>query len=371
MMINKQNIGAWAERFAQRGLSKTELSQINKELDANPELHSLWKQHLELFSLFENKAQRNAIKNTINAVANTPEEWNNEIATAPKNNTLHFIRRYMVPMAAAVLLVVCSSLATSLIINKRNSKEDKNQYTELVGKINKIEVSLSKLIDSLSKEKNNSNDDDETVNTPEEVALYGGTGFAVNNEGYIATNYHVVRDAKTIYIQTKNGKDKKAYIVASDIKADVALLKIEDKKFRFGKGALPYNIAKSVSGLGQKVFTVGYPKDELVYNEGYVSCDNGFNGDSHSYQLEITANPGQSGSPVLDKKGTVIALITGKQSNTTGTTFAVHSDALINLIQSLPNASNIKLSNTNRLKGIERPEQVKKIRDYVVSVKVN
>jgi serine protease Do len=367
IMISEHNINEWAERYLNKTLSEQELIQMNRELDADPGLYRQWKQTLDILRTFESGAERKEIRNLIQSVANAESEWNtNESVSEKEKSTVVPFRKYIRTTAAAAGLILFSSLTTMFFMNKKDSKVDQKTFTELKREINNIKNSQSKIIDSLNKNKGG-----EPISIDEEeIAAYGGTGFALTNDGYLATNYHVVKDAHSIYVQTRKG-DMKAYIVASDPSADIAIIKLEDKNYRFGKSPLPYNISKPVSGLGQRVFSIGYPKDEVVYNEGYISCENGYEGDQHSYQLEMTANPGQSGSPVLDKFGSVIGVVTGKQSNTTGTTFAVHSEALVNLVQSQPKSAGIRLPENNRLNKMERTEQVKKMRDYVFSVKVN
>jgi S1-C subfamily serine protease len=367
-MISEHNINEWAERYLNKTLSEQELIQVNRELDADPELYRQWKQTLDILRTFESGAERKEIRNLIQSVAGAESEWNTteDVVSQEANETVIPFRKYIRTTAAAAGLILFSSLTTMFFMNKKDSKVDQKTFTELKREINNIKNSQSKIIDSLNKNKGG---EPLTVDE-EEIALYGGTGFALSNDGYIATNYHVVKDANAIYVQTRKG-DMKAYIVDSDPNADIAILKLEDKSYRFGKSPLPYTVSKPVSGLGQRVFSIGYPKDEVVYNEGYISCENGYEGDKHSYQLEMTANPGQSGSPVFDKYGSLIGIVTGKQSNTTGTTFAVHADALIDMVQSLPKSAGIHLPENNRLNKLERTEQVKKMRDYVFSVKVN
>ena len=108
----------------------------------------------------------------------------------------------------------------------------------------------------------------------------------------------------------------------------------------------------------------------MVYNEGYISADKGYEDNALSYQLEITANPGQSGAPIFDNKGNIIGIITGKQLNTTGTTYAVHAEQLLQLLNELPKSERTILSNKNRYKNLERTEQVGLLQDFVCPVKV-
>lgn len=365
IMITEYNINEWAERYLQHELSEEELAQMNRTLDADPDLYRQWMQTIDILRTFESAAERKEIRNMIRSVA---AEQQADSFVEPKTVKVIPFGKHLRTTAAAASLILVSSLGTMLLLNKKEDKVDRQQVTLLRRELEHIKDSQSKIIDSLNK---NKVADGGEVAAENESALYGGTGFAISNDGYLATNYHVVKDANAIYVQTAKG-DKKAYIVAQEPNADIAIIKLEDKDYRFSnKGALPYNIAKPVSGLGQRVFTIGYPKDDVVYNEGYISCESGYNGDLHSYQLEMTANPGQSGSPVLDKYGSVIALITGKQSNTTGTTFAIHSDALIELVQSLPKSYSIRLPDNNKMNKMDRTEQVKKMRDFVFSIKVN
>lgn len=369
-MITVNNISEWAERYLNQELSEQEQALLMQTLKADPDLHLHFKEAITIIRAFQSGSERNAIKNMIRSVGaevkagKTAEAYPAEMPAAESRSLP--LRKYLRTASVAAALILVSSLTTMTLMNKKGSKVDAKQYTLLRREIETIKHSQSKIIDSINKGKK-----EQEANNSEDPVLYGGTGFALTNDGYIATNYHVVKDANTIYVQTNKGENLKAYIFAMEPSTDVAILKVENKNFRFGKTPLPYNIAKAQSGLGQRVFTIGYPKDDVVYNEGYVSAENGFQGDTNSYQLEITANPGQSGAPVLDKYGTVIALITGKQSNTTGTTYAIHSGALLDLIHSLPKAANIRLNESNKLNKLERTEQVKKVRDYICSVKVN
>ncbi len=366
-MLEERKINEWAEKYVSGRLTEGERIAMNTLFEQSPQYRPQFEQMVELLETLEGLSGRNEIRDLVKEVGRHPGEWSSYDKAQELTPKVLPLRRYFKIAGAAAMLVLGSSLTTFLLINKKADKAEHRNYTELVRKVNTIQASQFKIMDSLKKVKLEESKD---IAEASKIALYGGTGFALTNDGYIATNYHVVKDANDIYVQTADGKDLRAYIVAREPNADIAILKLEDKDYRFGKVPLPYNIARAASGLGQRVFTIGYPKDEIVYNEGYISCERGYEGDSLSYQLEMTANPGQSGSPVLDKYGAVVALVTGKQSNTTGTTYAVHSGALLELVHSLPSSANIRLPMNNRLNKLDRTEQVKKMRTYVVSIKV-
>ncbi len=365
-MISEQNINEWAERYQKRALSDQEMLQLKEALENDSLLELHWNRTIEILKTFESQNERTGIRNLIQSVAQNPKEWaSEETMQEPEPKTISF-RKYFRVSAAAAGLVLASSLLTYMVVNKGGSQVDQHQFMTLRRELDHVKDSQSKIIDSLNKQKAN----ETAAQQIDENATYGGTGFAISNDGYIATNYHVVDGANAIYIQTNKG-DKKAFIVAREPNADIAILKIEDNDFRFTRTALPYTISDNNSSLGQQVFSIGYPKDDMVYNQGYISCQKGYNGDTQSYQLEMTANPGQSGSPVFDKAGNVIAVITGKQSNTSGTTYAVHTDALIDLAQSLPKSQRIALPLGTKTGKVERTDQVKRMKDYVFAIKVN
>ena len=133
---------------------------------------------------------------------------------------------------------------------------------------------------------------------------------------------------------------------------------------------MPYALAKNKKSLGTKVFTLGFPQEEIVYNEGYISAVNGYQGDSTQYSLEIPAGPGQSGAPVVDAGGNVIGLITGKQSQSEGITYAVCSDALLSLADSLKSDNKLYLPRTNRLGRMSRVNQIERLEQYTCAIKV-
>lgn len=362
MKIKVENIDAIAERYLNNELSPSENLMLQNALNADKELKSSWEETIHILNLFKEQQKRKNLKKLFHQAKTEFNQAHSNKLTGSENKVIAFWNKFGMKAAVAAALVLASSLTTFFFM-KDNTEQSSNQYMLLRREMETIKHSQNKIWDSIR-----------TKDLGEEInpALYGGTGFAITNDGYVATNYHVVKEANSIYIQTADGRNQKAYLMAFDPKADIALLKVEDQEFKFSKNNLPYSFANHTSGLGQRVFSMGYPQDDLVYNEGYISCENGFEGDSTSYQLEMVANPGQSGAPVLDKFGNVIAIITGKQSNTPGKTFAVHTEALIHLIASLPTDMNIKINtSSNKLKTLDRTQQVSSIRDYVCSVKVN
>ncbi|MBC7417014.1 MAG: trypsin-like peptidase domain-containing protein [Pedobacter sp.] len=201
---------------------------------------------------------------------------------------------------------------------------------------------------------------------------FGGTGFAISTNGYIFTNLHVVRDADSIYIQNSNGESFKVKVVHTDPLYDMAILKVDDRKFK-NLPPVPYTIKKNSAGVGENVYTLGYPKDDAVLGEGYVSSKNGFVGDTTQYQVSIPVNPGNSGGPLLDNSGNLVGIISGKESQADGAAFAIKSTYIIDAINAIPTDSLGKKPSATRksaLFGLKRTKQIEKLQEYVFMIKV-
>jgi len=212
------------------------------------------------------------------------------------------------------------------------------------------------------------------ISTKEKVFNYvpGGTSFVIDPKGYLVTNYHVIEGAR--HIAVENGENVyAAKAVFTDKKKDIAILKIEDESFK-PFTSIPYSISKSPGKLAEPIFTLGYPKDDIVYSQGYLSSKTGYNNDTLAFQIEIAANPGNSGSPILNRNGEVIGILNGRQKNTEGFTFAVPGQYIYKALDDLKKDTiyqKVKLPGKSSLNGIDRTIQAERIEDYVFMVKVN
>jgi len=199
----------------------------------------------------------------------------------------------------------------------------------------------------------------------------GGTAFLIDAKGYLITNAHVMKGSGAVVVDNK-GNEFKAKILAVDVEKDLALLKINDDDFK-KFNSLPYSISKSNIDLGTEIFTLGYPKDEIVYNMGYLSARNGFNGDTTNFQISLNANPGNSGGPVFNNKGEIVGIISTRQAQAEGVVFAVKAKNIFEMLKGLKENDssfpNIKMPVNTTLKNETRVNQIKKVEDYVFLVK--
>jgi S1-C subfamily serine protease len=199
-----------------------------------------------------------------------------------------------------------------------------------------------------------------------------GTGFALTADGLIATNYHVIQGADSIYIENTAGREFKAKILYTEPQHDIAILRVTDDSFNLSP--IPYTFKKSESNYAEDISTFGYPDGAPAYNKGYLSAKTGLNGDSVHYQISIPTNPGNSGSPLWDSKGNIIGITDAKQAQYEGTHFAVKSRYLLDAIHNIPadslNGKPVILNKKNSLTGLPDVQQTQKMKKYTFMVKV-
>ena len=143
-----------------------------------------------------------------------------------------------------------------------------------------------------------------------------GSGFVVTADGYIVTNYHVVKGASSIAVDMYNGDTYKAALVGGDPDYDLAVLKVEGKD-------LPYvTLGDSTKvNVGDTVLAIGNPLGELTFSQsqGSVSSANrAINVDGTPFnmiQVDASINPGNSGGPLMNLYGEVVGIVSAKYSS--------------------------------------------------------
>lgn len=134
-----------------------------------------------------------------------------------------------------------------------------------------------------------------------------GTGFFINNKGYILTCAHVVSDAiRILFTVPNNGKQKmEAELIAISYDKDLALLKAIDFN---NKSYLTIGDSDIIKQRDE-VTAIGYPlgQDRLKYSSGIISGRQGV-----SIQTDAPINQGNSGGPLVNKNGHVIGINSAK-----------------------------------------------------------
>ena len=162
-----------------------------------------------------------------------------------------------------------------------------------------------------------------------------GSGFIINEEGYLITDFHVIENETQISVEVYQQRDdqleRKSYkqvrIVAINKFADLALLKIEDKDPpRFPKVTLGDSDALSV---GERVFAIGSPLGlERTVTEGIVSTKTRPMQGELYLQTTAQINPGNSGGPLFNLRGEVVGVTNMKITFGEGLGFAIPVEAV-------------------------------------------
>jgi S1-C subfamily serine protease len=290
-----------------------------------------------------------------------------------KAKVVYLYNRYKKVAAIAASIAGITALTISALVWSLPNQVKNNDLVHLKGEFNAIKGKVNQIQQQNQRLTEKINDVSGQVALPAVDYKTGGTGFMISNNGLIVTNAHVVEGANNIAVQNNNEKDLNATIVYLDKEKDIAILKITDKSFN-QQSTIPFSIKRNQTDIAEPIFTLGFPKNEIVYGEGYLSSKTGYNGDTLSCQITIAANRGNSGSPVFNKNGEVIGILNAKQSTAEGAVFAIRSKYIFDAITALQKDTafqSLKLPSASALKGNERTRQVEKIKNFVFMVKVN
>ena len=331
----------------------------------DPAIDQMVVEHSFLYHELDKQSNIKAFKHSLYEVENklTEEGIISKAQLSGKAKVVFLWKKYKRSIAVAASIAGLVSIVTTASISTYNNKIGNGSITELIGQIKKTERKVDQLDNTI---KANNNQNEQKGPNPD----FRATGFLIDGKGFIATNAHVVNRMKTIYVENNKGEYFTAETVYADQNTDLAILKINDTAYKTIYN-LPYSINKTNSDLGEQIFTMGYPRNEIVYGEGYLSAKSGNEGDSTAYQVSVSVNPGNSGGPVLNKNGEVIGIITSKNSTADGVVFAAKSKNIYKLLEAAKkngDTTNIKLPNNTSLKGLDRVQQVKKMEAFVFMV---
>ena len=275
-------------------------------------------------------------------------------------------KRYKRVMGVAASIAGITAILIGGMISSRKAN------TAELEQLSRDYVRTKRTVDQLKKQVE-VNSSEKIQKAPQNVEVKsGGTGFLIDGKGFLITNAHVVAGSTSVIVQNNKGQEFRAATVHLNPSTDIAILKIEDNDFK-PQAVLPYGIRKSGADLGETLFTLGFPREEIVYNEGYMSAKTGFHGDTMSCQIGVSANPGNSGGPVFNKNGEVIGIINTRQIAAQGVVFAITSKNIFRLLEEMSKTDTtlqkIKLPSTSSIKGMERVQQIKKIEDCIYMVR--
>lgn len=254
-----------------------------------------------------------------------------------------------------IFMIVSGVFTYSLLINQEYNFEKLNQkigdlQLDTQSKINDLTESLiqtneilDKEVDSLSQElsllKASASADFsgiiesaiKAVVTIKTSSGFQGTGFIIDETGYVVTNAHVLADesgalSDSIQVITFEQGTKNAEFIGFNREFDIALLKIsgEYDPLKFGDS--------NKTQIGEKVIAIGNPLGlQFSVSEGIVSAVHrtGINGLNIYIQTDAALNPGNSGGPLINNQGKVIGINNFKIGSGENLGFALESNYVV------------------------------------------
>ena len=170
------------------------------------------------------------------------------------------------------------------------------------------------------------------------VVQGGGSGIIITEDGYIATNNHVIEDATQIKITLRSGETYDGTLVGTDAQADLAVVKID------ATGLKPATFGDSSKlVVAETVIAIGNPLGELggTVTQGIISALERTitieNQEMTLLQTTAAINPGNSGGGLFNLAGECIGVVNAKSSGSgiEGLAFAIPSNSAVKVIEDL------------------------------------
>ena len=337
------------DRYVKGKASPEEIKLLEAKVQESEKLRGYVQEYHELVNGMVEFGQHRELKNKLEVI------HKEEISKSEASSKTFKINKYWAVTAVAASVALISVLGTVLLTNWYDSQREA-QYKSLVGVVNKMNQDYKKLAPDVAALKKQL--------APRNYN-YMGTCFMISRDGYLVTSYHVVKGADSLHIVNTKFGELKASVVYHDPGNDVSILKVDTLI-----QPLPFTMENNEASLAEDVYTLGFPREDVVFGEGAISALSGYKQNPNSYQVSVPVNPGNSGGPLLNSKGNLVGMISGLQTETAGAAFAIKSTVLLNVVAgdsmkntiSLPKQSNLKFSN--------RVAQVNTLKDYVFMVKV-
>lgn len=358
-MENKKNIALF-EKYLEDKLSPIEKSDFEKRLD---DIH--FKEEFESY--------KNLIKELKEGIDYSEKRKKlNKIHDDIYGNKRSF---YLNPKFYMVLSIAACFILF-IYINPFLSKEDtmaeeSSEYVELYNSddaMESVEEEIDATHDEMTYVQLNPQLKDSLI---DEISLQPlGTAFLINEYGVFITSKHLVDGREIVSLQNKDSEIVfEASVIYLDSIMDIAILKChENITEQFNR--VPFKFNKTQPQLGEEVFTLGYPKKDIVYTTGVVSSENGYKSDSLYIEISMPSSPGYSGAPLFNENGFLVGIITANNSKKQSVTYSLKHHYITKLIDNLEEQEiiDIDLSNNYSKKYKNRSRLIEKYRPFIFEV---
>ena len=191
-----------------------------------------------------------------------------------------------------------------------------------------------------------------------------GTGFAINEQGVIITNNHVVDGCEAVKVHHK-GKTYTSIVVAKDAINDLAIIKVDFQPNHF------FTLQEQDPSILDEIVVAGYPfgmqiSSNVKVTKGIVSSLAGIGNNYSQIQIDAAIQPGNSGGPIIDLDGNLVGVAVSKLDLMTivenygvvpeDTNFGIKSNVVKNLL--LGNSINFSSSKDYRANKVDLVKKI-------------
>lgn len=176
----------------------------------------------------------------------------------------------------------------------------------------------------------------------------GGSGFIISADGLIVTNSHVVDDADEVLVKLTDKREFKAKVIGSDKRSDVAVIKINAKDLPAVKIGNPdrLRVGEWVAAIGQPLGFESTLTSGIISAKSRASRGGDTTGDLVPFiQHDAAVNPGNSGGPLFNTRGEVVAInsmIATVSGGFQGISFAIPIDLAMDVVGQLQAGGSVK-----------------------------
>lgn len=349
------------DRYLNKLMDAGEKAEFEARLSEDVDFATSFKKHQRLVKALQLQSKTKSIKEKLKAIHQ--QEIGAKTIPIYREETFASKHGKTIAVAASTALIAVLSTVAVLSTGGYLLKQQSNQITDLNRVVMELQASNSAIVAGITKNNKKTN---------YAPANMEGSAFALNNKGYVITSYHMVKGADSIFVQNSNTERTLTKLILCDPKLDLAVLKINNE-MTIKNWQVPFSFKEKTMDIGERVFTLGYPRKDIVYGEGSLSSLSGYSNDTSMYQVSIPVNPGNSGGPVLDEEGNLVGVVRGKISGAEATSFAIKANQILSSINSAVSDSlktELSTKRKSSLRHMKRADQIKKINPYVFNVLV-
>jgi len=347
-------------------MSQKERDQFEKELEMNAALAEEFSAHKKFLDDFLEGVEYRETKKNLKSIHKSIYNPDENFFTS---------RKFYIPLAVAASFIFIL-LAVNPWINEGNTStgtgDDKDlAYAESSDSIALYEDSYStavtEMLDTVSYDQT-STASGQLLNALNTNPL--GTAFMISNDGYFFTSKYLVEDKNIVRLQhPESNLTFEVNVVYEDARRDFAILKCDPKIAQYFE-AIPFRFITGETSLNQTVFTLGYPKKEIVYSESVISSQSGYGSDSSSFKLSMLADDGYSGAPLFSYNGDLIGMINKNNSNQQSVTYVLDHHYILHILDSLREneIEFVNMSKNYNLRPKTHADLVKRYKQFIFEV---